>query len=381
MLHMKRNDSTGKLFRIALRYMQQSTGFYQPFHTKPFQSYDHLLPHSWLKQLFQYLDSRQITVELSEDVTLPMARKGDGSIIEILSKHFTTPQMKILNRFRIHLQVMYLSEITDISGRSLLPNIKEVKNFRSTIWEWPNQWCPVGYEKMWHQACSSIQKHLYAHSLGRWIDTTQIWNWKISKDLSRVHHTQLGSFRLQDDRYKKHYVRCEDVGNVCNIDADMYHFRNRLQLLQHEVVICPDTKKTIDPFDNFFENHLLPPAMEKKIIKLLKKNRLIYGSDATVMDGLGGFAWGIMDKQNSSSLLLKSHAPVHGTAEQTHSTSGELFGLLGCMRHISYLKKSIQPNFPKKLKYWYLLIAHPPSRSRKLHSISRVSRRQIMMEI
>ena len=91
MLHMKRNDSTGKLFRIALRYMQQSTGFYQPFYTKPFQSYDHLLPHSWLKQLFQYLDSRQITVELSDDDTLPMAHKEDASITDILSKHFTTP--------------------------------------------------------------------------------------------------------------------------------------------------------------------------------------------------------------------------------------------------------------------------------------------------
>ena len=68
------------------------------------------------------------------------------------------------------------------------------------------------------------------------------------------------------------------------------------------------------------------------------------------MDGLGGFAWGIMDKQNSSSLLLKSHAPVHGTAEQTHSTRGELFGLLGCMRHISYLKKKNSAKFPKKIK-------------------------------
>ena len=92
---------------------------------------------------------------------------------------------------------------------------------------------------------------------------------KISNDLSRVHHTKLGSFRIQHDRYKKHYVRCEDDDIVCPLDADMYHFRNRLQLLQHEVVICPDIKQAIEPFDSFFENHTLPRAMKK--IKLLKK--------------------------------------------------------------------------------------------------------------
>ena len=117
--------------------MQQSTGLAQPFYTKTFSTYDHLLPHLWLKQLFQYLDSHQIIVELSDDVALPMTRKGDASITEILSKHFTTLQMEILNRYQIHLQVMYLSEITDISGRSLSPNIKEGNNYRSSIWEWP----------------------------------------------------------------------------------------------------------------------------------------------------------------------------------------------------------------------------------------------------
>ena len=86
-----------------------------------------------------------------------------------------------------------------------------------------------------------------------------------------MHHTQLDSFRIQHDRYKKHYVRCEDDGSVCKLDADMYRFRTRPQLLRHEVVICPDIKQPMVPCDNFIENYPLPHAMEKQIIKLLKK--------------------------------------------------------------------------------------------------------------
>ena len=112
MLHMKRNDSTGKPLQIALRFMQQSLGFKDPFYEQRFDKYKHLIPHSWLKHLFQYIDSRQVTVTLSDDITLPMARKGDISLVELLSRHFTTSQMRIINRYRIFLQVMYISEVT-----------------------------------------------------------------------------------------------------------------------------------------------------------------------------------------------------------------------------------------------------------------------------
>ena len=47
-----------------------------------------------------------------------------------------------------------------------------------------------------------------------------------------------------------------------------------------------------------------------------------------MQEGVGAFAWGLMDKSNSSHMLLKSHAPVYGPPEQTHSTRGEIFGLL-----------------------------------------------------
>ena len=40
---------------------------------------------------------------------------------------------------------------------------------------------------------------------------------------------------------------------------------------------------------------------------------------------------------------------MHGTAEQNHSTRGELFGLLGCMRHLHYLQKKYKFIVRKKV--------------------------------
>ena len=71
MLHMKRQDSIGTLLKIALRDMQQSTGFADPFYNRSFQTCDHLLPPLWTKHLLQFLDSRRITIEIIDDIKLP----------------------------------------------------------------------------------------------------------------------------------------------------------------------------------------------------------------------------------------------------------------------------------------------------------------------
>ena len=56
---------------------------------------------------------------------------------------------------------------------------------------------------------------------------------------------------------------------------------------------------------------------------------------------------------------MKSHAPVHGTAEQTHSTRGEICGLLAYLRHI----KDLDMKFNLKLKQKIKLIVFTDSSS------------------
>ena len=69
----------------------------------------------------------------------------------------------------------------------------------------------------------------------------------------------------------------------------------------------------------------------------------MYGSDASVNDdGRGAFAWGIKDRDNPNHMLICSNAPIHGDIDQIHSTRGEMFGVLGCIRHIKHIMEKFK---------------------------------------
>ena len=57
-----------------------------------------------------------------------------------------------------------------------------------------------------------------------------------------------------------------------------------------------------------------------------------------------------MDTENSNHMLAKSNAPIHGNAEQIHSTRGELFGILACLRYMKYLDTKFNLRMKKKIQ-------------------------------
>ena len=107
---------------------------------------------------------------------------------------------------------------------------------------------------------------------------------------------------------------------------------------------------TPSPYASSLPDHILPQRLEKKISKLLKKSRLIYGSDASIKDNCGAFAWGILDWSNQSAPLVHFTAQLYGDEDQVHSTRGELFGILFYIRHISYLKSKYKIGIRNKIQ-------------------------------
>ena len=89
-------------------------------------------------------------------------------------------------------------------------------------------------------------------------------------------------------------------------DADVIMKRDSPRLLSVFVSSIQLEKNDSDPHKYFFEDHTLPAKMEKKISNLIKKQQLIYGSDASVNDNFrGSFAWGIMDKRNDNNMFIQ----------------------------------------------------------------------------
>ena len=138
-LHMKREDTTGKLMCIALQNMQQMIGCERPFYEKACEDYAHLIPDSWPKHLCEYVSSRGIEFELTKPPTFQHQRKFDQFLMDVLKPYFTKDQLSKINKIRLHLKVLRMSDITDIEGKYILPNIKDGVNFRDSTYGWMKQ--------------------------------------------------------------------------------------------------------------------------------------------------------------------------------------------------------------------------------------------------
>ena len=167
---------------INLKYIQMTIGIQQPFQHSDFGSMSHLLPNSWLKSIWEYTCGSGIFIDFTGNLSIAPQRQHDKCIMDILKLHFHSNELLFLNRIRIHLKLLTLADMTDSSGKRLLPNIIDGISHRKSTLQWPNQIVILKHLRLWKRACSILQSHLYSHALGYPITTHQIWEWKTNSD-------------------------------------------------------------------------------------------------------------------------------------------------------------------------------------------------------
>ena len=100
-----------------------------------------------------------------------------------------------------------------------------------------------------------------------------------------------GTYARRDGRYGEYYEKSLVPDNTCfPCDTDIDYTRKRIRIMSSDIDIVPSVKPSKDIYGAFFEDHTLPRRVEKKIARLVRKGRVIYGSDATVQSGKGAFA-------------------------------------------------------------------------------------------
>jgi hypothetical protein len=113
-----------------------------------------------------------------------------------ISQKFNAVQLGSLNRCRLYLQVITLSDIVDAAGLHIIPDILigiPLSDCRSTL-KWPNQQRPPQKDwTLWMAALHSLQpKNRLLQPLGSWLvhHTHQIWSWFCDNEsrLLRIDH-------------------------------------------------------------------------------------------------------------------------------------------------------------------------------------------------
>ena len=114
--------------------------------------------------------------------------------MDIITSHFTRTEASKINRIRIALNLITLSDIADLRGKNILQNIKTCINNRKSTYLWPRQPLPKRIYTLWRKACKIFQQYLSRNPLGPWYSTHQHWPWKESIDNTiisdGVHHYQ-----------------------------------------------------------------------------------------------------------------------------------------------------------------------------------------------
>ena len=105
----------------SLLFVELGLSFH-PLQT-PYKVFEQLTTHSWMKMLWEKVSMFGITV------TTPSAlgsfpREGDDFIMQvILRAGYSTHEIKRINRVRVSMQVLFMSDILTASGNMISPEV------------------------------------------------------------------------------------------------------------------------------------------------------------------------------------------------------------------------------------------------------------------
>ena len=207
LLHARREDKLGHLLQILVETVQLQSGLSQPIldTTIDWQLW---VEKTWLNNVKEGLDQIQGSISTNHN-TPKLQRKFDRALMEIFSSWgIKKTDMESLNRCRIYLGIIFVSDITDYDGRKVKTDVFEVTRFRQSILRWSRQVRPsLADRKLWRKCISRLCFNSYEliTTLGKWIHPShQIWKYMITEDklcLLRFSDGVQTTFRTYGNRF------------------------------------------------------------------------------------------------------------------------------------------------------------------------------------
>ena len=192
--HMNQNTELGLSMASLLETFHLSMGVHTPIFMLEYEKFHFLLEHCWMKDI--WCISSKYNIQIRGTYTTPkLQRDGDFSIMERLvrSNQFTQNELLKINRIRVFLQVIFMSDITNVDGTHIRPEmVKMQRNARKSRWEWPYQYMDSRQGlKLWKKAlleiCAGTTTTTLQVPLGQWRHRPHLQStWFISSCRKRV---------------------------------------------------------------------------------------------------------------------------------------------------------------------------------------------------
>jgi hypothetical protein len=196
-----------------------------------YQQFSFLATHTWMKMLWEKLDKFNITVQTAES-PLNFPRQGDKFLMLVFMERGHGREALIrLNQVRVHLQLIFLSNILSALGLRIDPMVLQRQatgKFDSSM-RWPKEEPKDLDFLLWREAVEDIcPSWLQVHSVGKYVEEMhQIHPWRWSQEFNTLLHTAQGSNTMDIysntirklNRYTKtaSWPR-QEMGKICSIE-------------------------------------------------------------------------------------------------------------------------------------------------------------------
>ena len=120
LMHYGCSSNLGFFMKMSVNFFILELGIsFQPLQ-ESYGKYGSWITHCWLKSLWGQCNEFGVTVELN-DIAISVPREGDKWIMGefVHSSCYSKIELERLNKVRIHLQVLFLSDILGASGKVL----------------------------------------------------------------------------------------------------------------------------------------------------------------------------------------------------------------------------------------------------------------------
>lgn len=129
--------------------------FLQPFSVN-YDKYKGLITHSWLKTIREKCHAYRVLVELG--VTIEPPRVGNKWLMQVFTEAgYVDLELEALNRVRLYLQVLFLSDVLEAGGRYLDQDYIQLGwGEKRSNYDFQRECLSVKDEMLWMQALQHI---------------------------------------------------------------------------------------------------------------------------------------------------------------------------------------------------------------------------------
>jgi len=348
-MHLRRQDTTGKLFQISMQQTQLECGSETLFYNLDYDKYGPLTTNTWNTNLWQYYSSRAIEMDLTLPVTYTKPRCNDQFIMDVLMKDGSLNQNELaaVNKVRQHLQLLTLSDMTDVRGKIVLRKVFQGQVGRRSKFKFTKQEPTKKWKNWWtKKACPVLQKALNIRPLGQWKSTShQIWDWEYDSIKDELCHEGM-TYRKVGNVYIKKDNEGDNSDATLDSWADVTFDRNMRPYLiayQNKKImegrIQPSqASKFRETYDKMWGeiNYLVP---QEELILQMNNKSIMVATDGSNWNDEGAHAWGVADAKGK--FLVKGRGRVPCAKSDASSLRPELHALLAVTSYLSALKEEL----------------------------------------